>query len=246
MTMRPSGRFGFALRAAGIPALALLGGAAAAFIPPAHAGLVPTLPTVTVPSLPISLPTVPTLPVGTTGTTGTTTTDGTITTDGPGATSTVGVVTGAVGQGGGSEGGNDAVAAIVGAIHLSSGAVSVPVSSVSAPAFLVLDRITMSPSWIGARGQRFRIVARLADSRGFRVRGASIAVGSVPGGRIAPAGVHKTGLDGTVTLQLTTSSRLPMRKGSKLILVVSAYEAGSASGAVKSIRRVISLPIRPR
>jgi hypothetical protein len=242
MSTRPSGRFGFALRAAGIPVLALLGGAAAAFIPTAHADLVPTLPTATVPSLPISLPTVPTLPAGTTDTTGTTTTDG----PGDTSTSSVGSATGAPGQGGGSEGGDDAVAAIVGAIHLASGAVSVPVSSVTAPAFLVLGRVTTSPSWIGARGQRLRIVARLADSRGFRVRGASIGVGSVPGGRITPAGVHKTGLDGTVTVQLTTSSRLPMRKGAKLILVVSAYEAGSATGAAKGIRRVISLPIRPR
>ena len=240
MSLRPSARFGFVLRVAGMPALALLGAAAAAFIPTAQADLVPTLPTVTVPSLPISLPTVPTLPIGTTGTTGTTTTAG------PGTTNTVGTATGAGGQDGSSEGGADAVSAIVGAIHLASGAVSVPVSSVSAPAFLVLDRITASPTWIGARGQRFRIVARVSDSRGYRVRGASIGVGSAPGGRIKPVGVHKTGLDGTVTLQLTASSRLTLRKGSRLILVVSAYEASSAPGAAMSIRRAISLPIRPR
>jgi hypothetical protein len=239
ISTRSAARFGLVLRVTGVPALALLGAGAAAFIPTAHADLVPTLPTVTLPSLPISLPTAPTPPVGTTGTT---------TTAGPGitSTSTVGAATGAVGQDGGSEGGDDAVAAIAGAIHLASGAVSVPVSSVRAPAFLVLDRITTSPSWIAARGQRFRVVVRVGDSRGFRVRGASIGVGSAPGGRIKPAGVHKTGLDGTVTLQLTTSSRLPLRKGSKLILVVSAYEAGSAPGALESIRRVISLPVRPR
>jgi len=237
MSMRPSARFGFVLRVAGIPALALLGAAAAAFIPTAHADLVPTLPTVTVPSLPNSLPTVPTLTIGTTGAT---------TTAGPGTTSTVRTATGAGSQTGSSEGGADAVAAIAGAIHLASGAVSVPVSSVRAPASLVIDRITASPTWIGARGQRFRIVARVSDSRGFRVRGASIGVASAPGARIKRVGVQKTGLDGTVTLQLTTSSRLPLRKGSKLILVVSAYEASSAPEAAKSVRRVISLPIRPR
>ena len=74
MSMRPSARFGFLLRAAGVPALALLGAAAAVCIPTAHADLVPTLPTVTIPipSLPVSLPTVPGLPIVTTGTTTTT------------------------------------------------------------------------------------------------------------------------------------------------------------------------------
>lgn len=246
MSMRPSARFGFVLRAAGVPALALLGAAAAVCIPTAHADLVPTLPTVTIPipSLPVSLPTVPGLPIATTGTT---------TTAPPGATTTTtstGAVTatesGVAGRNGSAEGGADAVAAIAGAIRLASGAVSIPVSSVRAPALLVIDRITASPRWIGARGQRFRIVARVSDSRGFRVRGASVGVGSAPGGRIKPVRVHTTSVDGTVTLQLTTSSRLPMRKGSKLVLVVRAYEAGTAPGAAKGIRRVISLPIRPR
>lgn len=236
MSLRPSARLACVLRAACVPALALLGATVAVCIPAAHAGLAPTLPTVTVPSLPVTVPAVPGLPP---------TTGATTTTAGTGSETTSSTTVEAQGGVSGQSAGSDTFATVAGAIHLASGAVSIPVSSVRAPVVLVIDRIAASPSWVGARGQRFRIVARVSDSRGYRVRGAAIAVGSAPGGRITPAGVHKTGVDGTVTVQLTTSSRLPLRKGSTLILVVRAY-ATAAGASATDIRRVISLPVRPR
>jgi hypothetical protein len=134
---------------------------------------------------------------------------------------------------------------LAGAIRLASGAVSIPIESVTAPARLTIDRITVSPKWIGSRGQRVIIVVRIADSRGYRVRGASVEVRSTPGRMLKPAAARKTGTDGTVSLQPSTTSAIPMRAGATLVLVVRAYRAGSPSSSIVA-RRVVSLPIRLR
>jgi hypothetical protein len=161
MSVRPSGRLRFLLGCAAIPVAAALGAAVAISIPAAHAGLIPTLPTVTLP-----LPTVPDLPVVTT-TTATTAPTGTDTT--PSTTSS-----GNGGGGGVTTSTSPPVVAnaeVAGAIRLPSGAFSIPVSSVTAPARLGIDRLTISPKWIGVRGQLVRVVVRVTDSRGYRVRG---------------------------------------------------------------------------
>ena len=187
MSNRSSARLKFLLRAAGFPAVGLLGAAAARCIPAARAGLIPTvtLPTASVPSLPVTLPTVPSLPIGTTVTVpslpiGTTVAVTTPTTTSPGGG----------GGGGGTppSGGPGATGSgIVGAVLLSSGLVSVPVSSVTAPARLAIGRITVSPTWIGARRQQVRLVVRVTDSRGYRVRNASVDVRSSPARMIGPS-----------------------------------------------------------
>jgi hypothetical protein len=238
MSARPKARFRWALRISGVPAIASVGAAAACCIPAAHADLVPTLPTVTVPSLPVSLPTVPSVPAVTAGTT--TTTAAASTTAPAGTTGSAA----GVGQSGGPSGGLVvADSAVAGTTALPSGAVSVPASSVIAPARLVIDRITISPKWIGTRRQRVRIVARITDTRGYRVRDASVDAQSTPAGRITPVAAHLTSVDGTASLQLSTTSRIAMRTGSTLKLVIRAYVAG-APGSV--VRRTVSLPIRPR
>jgi len=199
-------------------------------IPSARADLIPTLPTVTVPSLPVSVPTVPSLPIGTTVTVTTTVPTLPIGTTTPPTTSTAGG-----GSGGGGGGGSEPP----------SGG-SVPVSSVTAPARLVISQITVSPRWIGARHQQVRLVVRVVDSRGHRVRGASVDVRSSPARMIGSSGARKTRADGTVSLQVRTTSVVPMRVGAKLTLVVRAYQAGAVLTATNVARRVVSLPIRPR
>ena len=251
MRKRPSARLRFLLQVAALPVIASLGTAVAASIPTAHAGLIPTLPTVTVPTLPVTLPALPTV---TDITLGTTTVGAPVPTTTAAALTTTSASSGA-GQGsapgaGGPTHGSDVAAvvtdAVAGAVRLRSGAVSVSVSSVRAPALLVFNRITVAPKWISARGQRLRIVARISDSRGYLVRGASVDIQTLPGGRVKPVGVHTTRADGTVSLLLTTSSSIPMRRGSKLTLVIRAYQGRAATSTAKVVRRVISLPIRPR
>ena len=233
MSTRPSARLRFLLSSAALPAVAVLGAVAAVCIPAARADLLPTLPTVTVPPL----PTVPALPIGTTGTT-TTPATGTTT-----ATSTA-TSTDNGGSSAASKSLPDAAdSGVAGAIRLSSGAISVPISSVTAPVRLAIDRITISPSSIGVRGQRLRILVRVIDSRGYRVRGASVDVRSTPARMVKATPARTTSTDGTVSLPLSTTSLIPMRAGSALTLLVRAYPPGAAAS---NARRVVSVPVRPR
>jgi hypothetical protein len=193
------------------------------------------LPTVTVPLLPVSLPEVPSIPIVTAVTTTTTAAS-------PGATAPADTresVPVAAPSSGSSTERVAAGTALAGLTRLASGAVSIPVSSVTVPARLVIGLVTIAPKWIGARGQRVRLVARITDTRGYRVRDASVDAYGTPAGRIKPAGVQTTRADGTVSLQLSTTLRMPLRAGSKLTIVIRASGAGSV------VRRVVSLPIRP-
>jgi hypothetical protein len=225
-------------------AAAAFGVVAAISIPTARAGLLPTLPTITlppIPSLPLitttstTTPTVPALPTGTGTGTGVSPTTTSSNSGGGGVTTTMSTAT------------TDAPvegASVSGAIRLPSGAYSIPISSVQAPARLGIDRITISPRTISARGQRVRLVVRVTDSRGYRVRGASVDVRSSPARMASPGATRMTSTDGTVTLQVSTTSRLPLRRFA-LKLVVRAYEARSGSPA-KLVRRTASVPVRPR
>ena len=239
MSLRPSAQFRFVLGCAALTVAAAVGVVAALSIPAAHAGLLPTLPTITLPpslSLPLittTSTTTPTLPTNTgTGTTPTTTSSNN---GGGGGTTTMSTSTTDV---------SIDSASVSGVIRLPSGAFSIPISSVKAPARLGIDRITISPKAISARGQRVRLVVRVTDSRGYRVRGASVDVRSAPEWMASPGAIRMTGTDGTVTLQVSTTSRLPLRRFA-LNLVVRAYEASSGSPA-KLVRRTASVPVRPR
>jgi hypothetical protein len=239
MSVGSSARTRVLLGCAAVPAVAALGAWAAICIPAARADVLPTLPTASLPIPTVTLPvgTVPSVPVVTTGpaTTGTSpaeTTAGSTSdkgsSDKPTTTLNPGPSSG-----------------VAGAIRLASGAVSIPIESVTAPARLAIDRITVSPKWIGARGQRVSIVVRIADSRGYRVRGASVEVRSMPGRMLKPAAARTTRTDGTVILQPATTLAIPVRAGATLVLVVRAYRAGSPSSSIVA-RRVVSLPIRLR
>jgi hypothetical protein len=118
VSARPSARLRFLLSCAALPAVAVLGAVAAVRIPAAHADLLPPFPTV-----PLPLPTLPALPTtgGTTTKQATSTSATTNSGGGGGATTTSNVVPDSVTSG------------IPGAVRLPSGAVSIPISSVTAP-----------------------------------------------------------------------------------------------------------------
>jgi hypothetical protein len=240
MSVGSSARTRVLLGCAAVPAVAALGAWAAICIPAARADVLPTLPTASLPIPTVTLPlgTVPSVPVVTTGpaTTGTSPAETT-------AASTSDTGSGDKPTTTAKPAGD--VSGVAGAIRLASGAVSIPIESVTAPARLAIDRITVSPKWIGARGQRVSIVVRIADSRGYRVRGASVEVRSMPGRMLKPAAARTTRTDGTVILQPATTLAIPVRAGATLVLVVRAYRAGSPSSSIVA-RRVVSLPIRLR
>jgi hypothetical protein len=235
MSARPSARLRFLLSCTALPAVAVLGVVSAVGIPAARADVLPTVPTVTLP-----LPTVPSLPIGTTGTTTTPATGtGTSTDNGGGVNGTTTTATTTRSP-------DNANRGVAGAIRLSSGAISIPISSVTAPVSLAIDQVTIAPRSIGGRGQRLRVVVRVLDTRGYRVRGASVDVRSTPARMVQATTARKTSADGTVSLRLSTTSLIPMRTGFAVTLLVRAYRAGAVAGRTNVARRLVSVPVRPR
>jgi hypothetical protein len=132
-----------------------------------------------------------------------------------------------------------APASVEGAIVLTGGAVSIPATSVQAPARLVIDWVSLSPTAIRAAGQPVRAAFRVSDSRGYVVRDAVLDVRSLPAGRIGTAVIRPTGIDGVVRFWLRPKKLLAMRRGTRLTILVRAYQpAGKPSGGVAALRIV--------
>jgi hypothetical protein len=232
----------FCRRALALAAAGGLGFLVAAQPQPATADGLP-LPTVSIPSLPITLPTV-TLPPVTSpittepGTTTTTTSIGT-TSATPGAppAATVAAPSGTP-TGGTAPSGT----VVLGAIRLPSGAVSIPVTSVRSPARLVLV-VTVTPRSLQGQTQAIKASVRVSDTRGFLVRGARVAVRSVPAGRLTPLAQKRSAADGRATFVVRAKPAVLRQRG-RLSLLVSAADPDKPR--VVAVSRVIAIPIRPR
>ena len=237
------------LRASALAAAGGFGFLVAAQPQPATADGLP-LPTVTVPSLPITLPTVtvPTVPpvsLPTTTDPGTTTTTTTGTTSSP-AAATPGAPPATVGGSSGTHTGGTtpsaAGAGVSGAIRLADGTFSIPVTSVRLPARLVLV-VTVTPRSLQSQTQALKASVRVSDTRGFFVRGASVAIRSVPAGRLTAPAQKRSAADGRATFVVRAKPAV-LREGSRLSLLVSA--ADPTKSRIVAVSRVVVVPIRPR
>ncbi|HEY2935574.1 MAG TPA: hypothetical protein VGJ25_03190 [Gaiellaceae bacterium] len=229
--LSPAGFLGYAA----LVGAAALGVLVATGVPGAAADTGLPVPTVPVPTLPAT-PSVP-LPTDSGGAAG----DGSSNTSGSGGSTTrADSSTATAGSGVRSP------AAVEGAIVLTGGAVSIPVTSVQAPARLVIDWVSLSPTAIRAAGQPVRAAFRVSDSRGYVVRDAVLDVRSLPAGRIGTAVIRPTGVDGVVRFWLRPTKLLSIRRGTRLTILVRAYQpAGKPSGGIAALR-IVSLPISPR
>ncbi|HZS25463.1 MAG TPA: hypothetical protein VFA30_10835 [Gaiellaceae bacterium] len=196
------------------------------------------LPTVTLPTLPLTLPvTVPTvtvpplLPTTTTASTtaeATTTAPPTTTTTANGSTPTTPGVPPAPETATGTVAADPptvSAASLVGAVRLAGGAVSIPVSSVRAPVKL-LFALSVRPSTIASAAQRVRATVQVRDSRGYLVRGAVVAIRSVPAGRLVRTHVVRSGGDGRASIVIRLRPAT-LRRGA-LTLFVRASDPSAA------------------
>src|SRR5439155_4911972 len=103
-----------------------------------------------------------------------------------------------------------------GAIKLPNGLTSIPVSSVSLPAELIIDQVSFQPGVLRSRNP-FTASFRVRDTRGYVVRGALVLVEAIPFGRIGPAPEVATGTDGVATLNLRPTARPPLIRGGFLV-----------------------------
>jgi hypothetical protein len=127
-----------------------------------------------------------------------------------------------------------------GQVRLPNGKVSIPISSVALPHRLVIDQVAFSPNPVRSRNVAIRARFRVADTRGFVVRGALVFVRSVPLLTSTPP-EQTTGQDGTVTFEMTPRANFPLRRGLNVQFFVRARKAGESALAGVSTRRLVQV-----
>jgi hypothetical protein len=179
-----------------------------------------------VPSLPVTLPTLPLLPTTTAGTSSTTaaitTTGGASTAPGPSGTtaSTTADTT-----------------SVAGARRLASGAVSIPVTSVTAPAHLVV-LVSLQPRRVLRAAQAIKASVEVRDTRGYVVRGAAVSIHSVPAGKLVPLRQKVSAANGRVAFAIRLHAGR-VRPGTLLLRVRASNRAAPTTASTRDIRLVV-------
>lgn len=127
-----------------------------------------------------------------------------------------------------------------GQIKLADGKTSIPVTSVAPPERLIVSEIAFAPNPVRSRTP-FTGTFRVADTRGFVVRGALVYAIGLPYGRVLPAAEQTTSTEGYATIQLTPTTLLPLRNGAYLVFFVRARKSGDNVLAGVSSRRLVQL-----
>ncbi len=134
----------------------------------------------------------------------------------------------------------------VGAVKLSNGRISIPVTSVALPQRLVIAGITLDPGRIRTRARGTTVTVRVLDNKGHLVRGALVSVTGFPASWIKPVPSGRTSLDGTLKLRLRPTARLPLKKDGALALFVRASKPGASPFAGISASRMFRVGLGPR
>ena len=130
-------------------------------------------------------------------------------------------------------------------VTLPSGGKSIDAVDVHAPAAqLIIDRVSFTPNPLRSRAA-FTARIHISDSRGYSVRNALVFVEGLPFGRSSTPAEVKTGSDGTATLTLIPTTKLPLQKGATLVMFVRARVAGDRLIAGASARRLVNLRVVP-
>jgi hypothetical protein len=126
-------------------------------------------------------------------------------------------------------------------IKLSNGRISIPITSVSAPQRLIVDRVQYSPARIVSRTVPLVVRFQVVDTRGYVIRGALVYAVGVPFNRISTAPETTTGTDGWATITFRILPTLTLRRGNLLVLFVRARKGGENPLAGVSTRRLVSV-----
>jgi hypothetical protein len=124
-----------------------------------------------------------------------------------------------------------------GQIKLANGKTSIPVTSVTLPARLVVDGVHFSPSPVATRGRPLAIRVHVSDTRGFVVRGALVFTRSTPLVTSTPL-EQVTDQGGYVTLTAFPKQAFPLKRGYHVQFFVRARKEGESLLAGISSRRL--------
>src|SRR5580765_1315090 len=129
-------------------------------------------------------------------------------------------------------------------VTLPGGGKSIDASDVKSPAQLIIDKVAFSPNPLRSRAA-FTAKIHISDTRGFSVRNALVFVQGLPFGRSSTPAEVKTGSDGTATLTLIPTHRLPLQSGASLVMFIRARVTGDRLIAGVSARRLVNLRVVP-
>ena len=127
-----------------------------------------------------------------------------------------------------------------GAIKLSNGKYSIPVTSVSLPDRLVVDNVAFAPNPVRSRSSAIQLRVHVVDTRGYVVRDAFVYARSTPLVTKGPSD-QPTGQDGWVTLALVPRADFPLRNGHSVQFFVRARKANENLLAGVSSRRLVQV-----
>jgi hypothetical protein len=129
---------------------------------------------------------------------------------------------------------------IAGALRLWNGAVSIPVTSVRAPARLLVV-VSVQPRAILRAGQPVTARVQVRDTRGYVVRGAAVAIRSMPAGRLVPVLPRRSATDGRVAFPVRLRSGKPRPGTLSLRVRASDPAAAMTVAAMRGISLVVKV-----
>jgi hypothetical protein len=126
-----------------------------------------------------------------------------------------------------------------GAIRLADGKYSIPVTSVAPPQRLVIGQLAFSPNPLRSREALITARFRIADTRGYIVRGALVFVTPLPYGWVTQPAEVASDTDGWATVQMRANPQLP-RRGA-IVMFVRARKGGDFVLTGISNRRLVQM-----
>ncbi|MDX6563930.1 MAG: hypothetical protein QOD65_3744 [Gaiellales bacterium] len=129
-------------------------------------------------------------------------------------------------------------------VTLPGGGKSIDATDVKLPALLVIDKVSFSPNPLRSRAA-FQAKIHVSDTRGYSVRNVLVFVQGLPFGRASTPPEVKTGSDGTATLTLQPTHKLPLQRGASLVMFVRARVTGDKLISGVSARRLVNLRVNP-
>ena len=130
-----------------------------------------------------------------------------------------------------------------GQIRLANGKISIPVTSVTLPARLVIDGVRFTPNVITSRRAPVSVRVHVSDTRGFWVRGALVFARSTPLVTSTPA-EQVTNQSGYVTLSMFPRATFPLRSGYHVQFFLRTRKDGDSLLSGVSSRRLAQVATR--
>jgi hypothetical protein len=123
------------------------------------------------------------------------------------------------------------------------GRVSVPANTLTCGDRLIVTRVATMPRVVRTKNAKVTTRLVIVNDQGHLVRGATVWLRSAPLGLVTSSSRGTTSIDGSVRFTLSTTKRLPLRAGGRLVLFARATLPGKTLISCVTGRRLISVRV---